>query len=280
MFENGISELDFYPRLIHTGKVIRTGGYEVHTHNFMEITYVVSGEGEYILGDKKFTIITGDLILVNPGIPHASIVTSDESTLVLFTICFDGFQLVNMEENHIILPEEQNIIHTEGSFQTTIEFCINNIWLERNRRDFGRSYMIRNYLSMLIISLLRFVYDEPEDLSNEEKPILSCANRSYMIDYVRRYIDTNYWKEITLDTLAKEVNLSAVYLSKLFKESTGMTPIHYLIQIRLAIARSILMKNPWMNVGEVAKKVGYHDLCHFSKMFKKKFGVSPGFYKK
>ena len=64
-------------------------------------------------------------------------------------------------------------------------------------------------------------------------------------------------------------------LSKIFKDITGVSPINYLIQIRLTKARQLLEKEEVLTVKEVAKAVGYEDAYHFSKSFKKHFGLSP-----
>ncbi|WP_312729295.1 helix-turn-helix transcriptional regulator, partial [Enterococcus sp.] len=67
---------------------------------------------------------------------------------------------------------------------------------------------------------------------------------------------------------------SPTYLSKIFKEATGVSPINYLIEIRLKRAKDML-KNDNLTIKEVASAVGYQDAYHFSKSFKKLYGVSP-----
>ena len=64
-------------------------------------------------------------------------------------------------------------------------------------------------------------------------------------------------------------------MSKIFKAETGDTPIRYLINIRLEKAKELL-ENGWEgSIQEVAMEVGYDDAYHFSKLFKKRYGVSP-----
>ena len=73
--------------------------------------------------------------------------------------------------------------------------------------------------------------------------------------------------------------LSSFYISKIFKSETGDTPINYLISLRMQKARELLDKNPEQSIQTVAMAVGYEDAYHFSKLFKKYFGLSPLYYK-
>jgi YesN/AraC family two-component response regulator len=74
--------------------------------------------------------------------------------------------------------------------------------------------------------------------------------------------------------------LSPVYISKIFKEETGESPINYLIKIRLEKAKEILVNSGGGSIKSIANQVGYEDVYHFSKLFKKYYGISPLYYKK
>ena len=83
------------------------------------------------------------------------------------------------------------------------------------------------------------------------------------------------WLDFSLDQIAENMYLSPFYLSKIFKSETGDTPIHYLINIRMEKARKLLEDNRESSIQEVAAMVGYDDAYHFSKLFKKRYGVAP-----
>ena len=69
--------------------------------------------------------------------------------------------------------------------------------------------------------------------------------------------------------------LSPFYISKIFKSEMGESPIHYLIRVRMEKAKALLESGASLSIGEIAEKVGYEDAYHFSKLFKKTYGVSP-----
>lgn len=91
---------------------------------------------------------------------------------------------------------------------------------------------------------------------------------------VRRIISARSAEPLTLSALAKTAGMSPPYFSLRFKEVFGISPMEYLIQHRMDHAAHLL-GNRNLNIGEIAATVGYGDLFHFSKMFKKHFGVSP-----
>ena len=82
---------------------------------------------------------------------------------------------------------------------------------------------------------------------------------------------------ITVEEIAKKLNLDRTYFSTLFKRKTGVSPKQYLLDYRMSIAASLILKND-ITVSVAAYSVGYSDIFTFSKMFKKHFGVSPKEY--
>lgn len=69
--------------------------------------------------------------------------------------------------------------------------------------------------------------------------------------------------------------LSPFYISKIFKSETGDAPIRHLINIRLEKAMELLQSGFAGSIQEVAVQVGYEDAYHFSKLFKKRYGIPP-----
>lgn len=99
-------------------------------------------------------------------------------------------------------------------------------------------------------------------------------------DYVKTALDlihNEYMNGITVEEIAKKLNLDRTYFSTLFKRKTGVSPKQYLLDYRMSIAASLILKND-ITVSVAAYSVGYSDIFTFSKMFKKHFGVSPKEY--
>lgn len=95
-----------------------------------------------------------------------------------------------------------------------------------------------------------------------------------IIKQIQQYIDENYMQPLTLGALSQQFKISASYLCFLFRDEIGTNFTDYLIALRMSMARKLLC-NPVHRIYEVASLVGYDDYRHFSKLFKKQFGITP-----
>ncbi|MCY9656465.1 AraC family transcriptional regulator [Paenibacillus chondroitinus] len=101
----------------------------------------------------------------------------------------------------------------------------------------------------------------------------------YNIKRAMSYIENNFKNnELSLQIVADHVNLSVGYLSHIFKQSVGISFSHYLIQYRMEIAKQLL-SNPEYKAYEIPELVGYTDYPHFTKSFKKVYGLTPREYR-
>ena len=81
-------------------------------------------------------------------------------------------------------------------------------------------------------------------------------------------------RELRVSELASAAGLSIAQFARLFRQATGMTPVAYLHQLRLARAR-ILLERTNLSVSEIMAQVGISDRSHFGRDFRSRFGASP-----
>lgn len=126
-------------------------------------------------------------------------------------------------------------------------------------------------------------------LRSETDNLLERLKRSYdehydrvevdKIHQVKQYIIEHSHKDISLDALGRKVDLSPIYISKMFKEKLGINYIDFLTECRIEKAKKLL-GDPEISLKEITFEVGYHEPNYFSKVFKKMCGVSPKDYRK
>jgi two-component system response regulator YesN len=104
----------------------------------------------------------------------------------------------------------------------------------------------------------------------------SGSDRS--IDVALQYIRTHYHDDLSLEKVAAIVYLNPVYFSQLFKQKIGQGFKEYVTHLRLEQAKQLLM-NPKLKLADVADRIGYQDMRHFSQVFRKKYGVTPSEYR-
>ena len=101
---------------------------------------------------------------------------------------------------------------------------------------------------------------------------------SGVISKAKIYINLHFGRDITLDDVSREVDISPYYFSKLFKEETGENFIEYLTNIRIDKAKELLSETE-LSMKEICAQIGYSDPNYFSRAFKKNVGVTPTEYK-
>ncbi len=90
-------------------------------------------------------------------------------------------------------------------------------------------------------------------------------------------ITGNLKSPATIKEMSAEINISASHLRQLFKRETGMPFGEYVREQRLKRARELL-ETTYMRVQEVGTEVGFYDQSYFNRLFKKKYGLTPGKY--
>lgn len=107
----------------------------------------------------------------------------------------------------------------------------------------------------------------------------SMCDENLLIEQTKQFIYKHYMEPISLSLIADELCISYSYLSNLFHELEGQSYIKFLTEVRLKHAANLL-KNNELKLDYITKKVGYISVKHFSYVFKKYYGISPGEYRK
>jgi two-component system response regulator YesN len=95
---------------------------------------------------------------------------------------------------------------------------------------------------------------------------------------ILRYVNENYCRDISAQSIAKDFNVNSNYFSQLFKKELGTAFTEYLVKLRMDHACRLL-KNTDDPISEIAEQVGYNDYFYFSRVFKKVVGKSPSSYR-
>ncbi|SDD07339.1 Helix-turn-helix domain-containing protein [Paenibacillus sp. UNCCL117] len=92
-------------------------------------------------------------------------------------------------------------------------------------------------------------------------------------------LEREYDQDISLNSVAEQLNLNPAYISRLFKQITGQPFVDYLKRIRIEKSKELLIQSD-MKINEIGKRVGYSNSYYFIKVFKELMGLTPGEYKK
>lgn len=242
---------------------------DIHTHDFLEISIVLEGQANYTIEEQEFQLNAGQIMLFNPGTRHGEEqrtgTYSHQLHIGLTNISLDG-----LKRNH--LPTKKAVLNL-GEHQW--EF-LDKAWrLVKEYSEEQPEFQLM--VKALIIEMLVLILRSLEKVQDNTVTLALSKNakrKQYLVNHAIYYLENHHTQEITLEQLADTLYVSPTYLSKVFKESTGMSPINYLIQVRLKHAKELLA-NEQLTIREISQAVGYQDAYHFSKLFKKYYGVSP-----
>ncbi|MBR5658633.1 MAG: helix-turn-helix transcriptional regulator [Lachnospiraceae bacterium] len=269
---------DLNPQVFYAVKNTRTQDGVFHTHDYTEIFVILSGVQKFVVAGEQIEAKAGDVIVCNAGEIHVDVVTNRQDPAVQFVIGFTDFHFRDMPQNVFLFPNQNShVLHTDGvNRQMIFSICFDMV-AEGSSEMAGRYFMLKAYLMQLLTWILRTTSEK--EVEQKTYPFENF-HKSYAVKRIRKYLEEHYAEKISLDRIAKNMYLSSVYISKIFKEETGETPINYLIKIRLEKACTLLETAPGESIKEIALAVGYNDVYHFSKLFKKYYKVSPLAYKK
>ena len=253
-----------------------------HCHDFIEIVIILKGKGHFIINDEKVLVSEGNVLILNPGTYHRSIPDSPH-TLTECYLAFTDVDFVNAPRNFFPFFQGQKMLGKlpERVKKEIFQLCC-SIDRESQSRNPGRYFMLKAYLIQVLCLLERYQKQQrDEDLKRRThtRYEFKSINKKYIVNQITKYMEEHYQEKISLDQIAANIYLSSFYISKLFKSETGDTPINYLISLRMNKARQLLDEKPDCSIQTVASAVGYEDAYHFSKLFKKYYGLSPLHYK-
>lgn len=116
---------------------------------------------------------------------------------------------------------------------------------------------------------------EPKEAAEESK---ESTSSSFIVKNALAYIEENYTQKLTLSEVAEKNYVSQWHLSKLLNRHTGQSFSDILNHVRIEHAKELL-KDPSLRIGDISEQVGFLDMAHFSRVFKKQEGVSANEYR-
>ncbi|OEH93743.1 AraC family transcriptional regulator [Bacillus solimangrovi] len=246
---------------------------ETHTHDHFQLSIPLSGELLTYHNHKTQKLKKTQSLLVPPGDIHQHEAHQERKEIMLVSFYEDiikrTYQKQTGETLHsidfaYIQPTSQKILNKARTIMQNVAF--NGLDVASNLEE-ELTYII---LDETIGSHTKRWNASKRETSNLATPI---------VDTIKEYIRTHYQNDITLDTLALQMNMSKYHLHRIFSASVGMTPNEYIHRVRLEQATHLLNKHSY-DITQVAYEVGYRSISTFNRSFKKVYHQTPSQYMK
>ena len=254
----------------------------MHDHRFLELTYIDRGSVEHTLDGQHTMLGAGDYLIVDYGSRHAyraeesygydnldclflpelldpslkgakSLRTILEHYLLHFNFC-----ALVQNPAHMVFHDE------DGRIRKLLQL----MQKEAEERQPGYLEIVRCYLIELLILTLRRMDDAQ-----------AAATGQDISAFITAYVAEHYMEELTLQELAARLSYSLPYVSKRFKEDTGVSFVHYLQNYRVMQGCRLLASSR-RTLAEITEMVGYRDVKFFSTLIKRMTGLSPSDFRR
>lgn len=247
-----------------------------HFHDGYELYYLLRGEKLFFVNDQLFYAGKGDLVIIPPYAAHKTSSIKEveaERFVVHFKEEFIEKQISMENLTLAFLKELPYKIHCTIQEQLQIERILNEMHKECGMKGDQYGLYIKSLLSMLLIAIHRHALHE--NVAQEE--MINLVDRN-MLD-IASYINKNHNTPLSLSSIANEFYISPSYLSRAFKNVTGFNISKYIQLVRIREAQKLLRETNHRII-DVAELVGFSQIAHFNKVFKKITNVSPLKYRK
>lgn len=260
---------------------------QLHTHDYIELAYVVAGEFRQRILGRDIVFSQGELCLIDKNCLHQDYLLDQPATILFLGIANDMFSEI-MDENvttqkinsflqTALLKQKdlQQYLHFRRSSDFVaskeLENCLYLLLKELHDNEIGAYYICKGLL-LRIFRIISTRYDF--SLSKEQRKTMNWIIFEEISDYIR-----NHYATVTIQKLVSEFHFQEDYFNRLIKSKTGLTYSAYVQQVRLDRAAHMLAVTN-KSVDEITEYVGYHNKGFFYRIFRKKYGMTPSQYRK
>lgn len=247
--------------------------------------YILNGNGNMIIEGHTYPLRPGCAILFQSSTKYTW--QLDEAGISYIAVNFDytmNFSHISTSfhpvhaETFSVENVLENIVFEDSTILNSPIYLENATQLETNLRLLASEFYLKNeYTSELLSTCLKFVIINIVRLSSSQQT--PEQKRSY--DVVRRviqYIENNYKEDLSNELIGDYFHFNPSYLNRIFKQHTGDTIHNFLIRYRMNLAMDLLHTST-SSISEIVALVGFSDIPHFIKSFKKFTGKTPGEYR-
>lgn len=245
---------------------------KMHRHEAWELYYVTQGRGMRMTGDTLMPFVEGDVALIPPSMEHyweykpESVNVDGEITYLMVAFsqefvekCINDFPEIKRALWGCVLPSESIKYGKESA-----EIIKSTLGKMPGLDDIGQLCEMLRLLPTVFTTADRTCIGKPIKIERDIRRIQQVAT----------YVMAHYSHTITLDEISAHIGMNRSAFCVFFKRCKGMTFSQFLTNCRLTTSCELL-RDTKRQVSEICYAVGFNDLPHFNRVFKREYGMSP-----
>ncbi len=227
---------------------------------------VTSGEGKLTYDHKEYDLQQGDCVFIDCKKAYSH--STSEHLWTLDWVHFYSSTMSSIYDKYLERGGKP-VFHVSELNEFT--GLIHELYDLASSSDYIRDMRINEKLSSLLTLIMKESWNPDAKMTSSRKRL--------ELENIKNYLDEHYTEHISLEDLSNQFFINKFYLTKIFKETYGITINNYLISKRITKAKQYLRFTD-MTVDEIGQAIGISDVNYFCRMFKKVEGMSPTTYKK
>jgi AraC-like DNA-binding protein len=237
-----------------------------HHHTIHQILYALEGEGTITLDDKRYEVKQDSVALI---VPHSNHSVFSESKLTLLVLVFEETVLDSFARSGLLHSSFASSLYLQlNPFAAAdLRQLLRKMLFEQTHQDELGRWAQQIYILETLLVLARF----------SQSAIVTDSN-SLRAERIRSYIDRHYFEPLTAGDIAARLGIGARHVNNIFKEQYRITPIQYLTEVRIGLAKKLLTETD-KDIVSVCFEVGYETLPTFYRAFKNIVKMSPNMFR-
>lgn len=243
----------------------------LHMHeDELELFFVYSGEGQYMVDGCVYQVRQGDMVICNARVLHGED-PKHRRQMHSYCIALTDVQFDSLPPNHLTARDTMSVIHC-GALSTQIGEMMRLIYLLSGGKQPLQE--VCQHTALAVLGLVR------ELLSSRARheAIQTTASAGALARRIRNYLDIHYSEPLTLQSIGEALGVSEYHVAHVFKAEMGSSPMQYVMKRRMGEAQTLLMDTN-RSVADIAEQLGYSSPWNFSTAFGKCVGMSPSQYR-
>jgi len=207
------------------------------------------------------------------GQPNQAIII--DFPLNIIRDCVSGFEYIPQLLKPLIERDRAPRFHQPvGKITPMMRTVINQIWQHPYQGAIARMYLEAKVLELVSLQLSQLLQQE----NQQPRQLILTPKEIEQVYEAKAILEKEYLDPPSIVQLAHKIDIDRMKLQQGFREVFNVTPFQYLQNYRLDLAK-ILLEEKDLTVSNAAHRIGYSNVSYFSRVFKRRFGVTPGKYR-
>ena len=241
-----------------------------HWHDSIEIIYILKGCTEVFIDQKKYSIMPGEIMVINSGVVHASQTMGNNAIFMQIPIELPGRYIPNIKDVYFDVP-----LHTDDK--------VKNIQLDSMKKLMRQMYHVAygkedGYAIKFAGLLYEFIYEMYVAFAikrPKKRAAMDVTEETERLTKIVDYTNEHYKENITIAEISAQVHLQPEYFCRYFKKYMGLTYVEYLNELRLSYIYEDLLYTDFP-LYKILESHGFKNYKLFRRMFRDRYdGETP-----